>query len=119
MGHLQAEPNVTGVYHQKGTNNSLANSASDTLITHIHASIQHPKQRRANATFVVLARNNDLEGVVEAVRQMEDRFNKKYKYPWVLLNEEPFTNNFKRSACSSSGLDVERLFNLLTDVLVS
>jgi len=26
---------------------------------------------------------------------MEDRFNRKYGYPWVLLNEEPFTDEFK------------------------
>ncbi|EKM82672.1 hypothetical protein AGABI1DRAFT_118115 [Agaricus bisporus var. burnettii JB137-S8] len=26
---------------------------------------------------------------------MEDRFNKNYGYPWVLLNEEPFTDEFK------------------------
>ncbi|KAF9005662.1 glycosyltransferase family 15 protein [Cyathus striatus] len=27
---------------------------------------------------------------------MEDRFNRKYKYPWVLLNDEPFTEDFKK-----------------------
>ena len=26
---------------------------------------------------------------------MEDRFNKKYNYPYVFLNEEPFTDEFK------------------------
>jgi len=50
---------------------------------------------RANATFVFLCRNNDLEGVVKSIRQMEDRFNRRYGYPWVLLNEEPFTEEFK------------------------
>ena len=50
--------------------------------------------RRANATLVMLARNSDLEGVVQSVRSMEDRFNRKYKYPWVILNEEPFTADF-------------------------
>ena len=51
---------------------------------------------RANATFVFLCRNDDLSGVVTSIQQMEDRFNGRYKYPWVLLNEEPFTENFKR-----------------------
>lgn len=51
---------------------------------------------RANATFVFLCRNNDLAGVVSSIRQMEDRFNRHYKYPWVLLNEEPFTDDFKQ-----------------------
>lgn len=27
---------------------------------------------------------------------MEDRFNKNYHYPWVFLNDEPFTEDFKR-----------------------
>jgi Glycolipid 2-alpha-mannosyltransferase len=53
-------------------------------------------ERRANATFVFLCRNSDLEGVVTSIVQIEDRFNKWYGYPWVLLNEEPFTDNFKK-----------------------
>ncbi|KAG5221288.1 glycosyltransferase family protein [Salix suchowensis] len=51
--------------------------------------------RRANATFVLLCRNSDLRGVISSIRHMEDRFNRKYKYPWVLLNEQPFTDEFK------------------------
>jgi len=50
--------------------------------------------RRANATLVMLARNSDLEGVIQSVRSMEDRFNRNFKYPWVILNEEPFTAEF-------------------------
>ncbi|GAW10328.1 glycosyltransferase family 15 protein [Lentinula edodes] len=50
---------------------------------------------RANATFVLLARNSDLAGVVNSIQSAEDRFNRHYHYPWVLLNEEPFTDEFK------------------------
>ncbi|KAG6866925.1 hypothetical protein C0991_003841 [Blastosporella zonata] len=52
--------------------------------------------RRANATFVLLCRNSELQGVVSSIQQMEDRFNRHHNYPWVLLNEEPFTDEFKR-----------------------
>jgi alpha 1,2-mannosyltransferase len=52
--------------------------------------------RRANAAFVVLARNGDLAGILQSIKQMEDRFNKKYKYPYVFLNEEPFSEEFKK-----------------------
>jgi alpha 1,2-mannosyltransferase len=83
--HLQPGQNSTAVYGQQG----ISNFAADSETT---------MERRANATFVFLARNNDLEGVVDTIRQMEDRFNHKYQYPWVLLNEVPFTNDFKRSA---------------------
>jgi alpha 1,2-mannosyltransferase len=52
--------------------------------------------RRANAAFVLLARNNDLPGVIQSMKQMEDRFNKKFGYPYIFLNEEPFTDDFKK-----------------------
>jgi len=55
-----------------------------------------PLQRKANATFVILARNGDLQGVISSMKQMEDRFNKEFLYPWVFLNEEPFSDEFKR-----------------------
>ncbi|KAJ7155950.1 glycosyltransferase family 15 protein [Mycena crocata] len=52
--------------------------------------------RRANATFVFLCRNSDVNGAVTSVRSMEDRFNKNFNYPWVFLNDEPFTEEFIR-----------------------
>lgn len=35
--------------------------------------------RRAKAAFVILARNSDLWSIMESIRFMEDRFNRKYK----------------------------------------
>jgi len=60
-----------------------------------------PLPKRANATFVFLCRNSDLAGVVSSIRQTEDRFNRHHQYPWVLLNEEPFTDEFKESVISA------------------
>jgi hypothetical protein len=51
--------------------------------------------RKANATMVMLARNTDLDNAVQSVRRIQDRFNHKFKYPWVFLNEEPFSDEFK------------------------
>jgi alpha 1,2-mannosyltransferase len=51
---------------------------------------------RVNATFVILARNSDLEGMIRTVRSIEDRFNKGYQYPYVFLNDEPFSDDFRR-----------------------
>lgn len=55
-----------------------------------------PQSGQANAVILFLARNSDLDGVVSSVRQLEDRFNRIYHYPWVFLNDEPFTEEFKR-----------------------
>ncbi|KAI8977740.1 glycosyltransferase family 15 protein [Trametes punicea] len=51
--------------------------------------------RRANATILMLARNSDVNDAVKSVRRLEDRFNRKFGYPWVFLNEEPFSDEFK------------------------
>ncbi|KZV80307.1 putative mannosyltransferase [Exidia glandulosa HHB12029] len=50
--------------------------------------------RKANAALVMLAREVDLEGVISTMKQVEDRFNRKFKYPWVFLNERPFSDRF-------------------------
>lgn len=62
-----------------------------------HAKVdEYPvEERRANAAFVFLARNSEMRNVIESLQQMEDRFNKRFKYPYVFLNDEPFTEEFK------------------------
>jgi hypothetical protein len=42
----------------------------------------------------MLARNGDIQGVVKSIKQMEDRFNKRFRYPYVFLNEQPFSDVF-------------------------
>ncbi|RSH94087.1 alpha 1,2-mannosyltransferase 2.4.1 [Saitozyma podzolica] len=53
-------------------------------------------RRKANAVFVVLARNSDLWAFLESMKQMEDRFNHWARYDYVFLNEEDFSDEFKR-----------------------
>lgn len=50
--------------------------------------------RRVKAAFVILARNSDLNGVRWSMRQVEDRFNRKFNYPYVFLNDQEFTKEF-------------------------
>ena len=78
---------------------SLQNSSSlssEALIIDVgsHPGFPDESKTRANATLLMLARNSDLEGVIQSVREIEDRFNKKYGYPWVFLNEVAFTEEF-------------------------
>jgi alpha 1,2-mannosyltransferase len=51
---------------------------------------------RANATFVTLARNSDIWEISKSIRAVEDRFNRKFNYDWVFLNEQPFDDQFKK-----------------------
>jgi mannosyltransferase len=49
---------------------------------------------RANATLVMLARNEDLDVAMHTVQSIEARFNRFFHYPIVFLNEKPFDDTF-------------------------
>ncbi|KAF2672343.1 glycosyl transferase [Microthyrium microscopicum] len=51
---------------------------------------------RMNATFVTLARNQDVWEIARSIRQVEDRFNRKFNYDWVFLNDDEFNDEFKK-----------------------
>ncbi|KAF9186877.1 alpha 1,2-mannosyltransferase 2.4.1 [Haplosporangium sp. Z 11] len=68
--------------------------------------------RKANATFVMLVREKDLHGARSAVRQIEDRFNHHYQYPYVFLNDVPFTAAFMESMRTMS--KSEMIFGLIS-----
>ncbi|KAL1744191.1 glycosyltransferase family 15 protein [Schizophyllum fasciatum] len=61
----------------------------------------------ANATFVILARNSDREGVVGSIREIEQRFNARRQYPYVLLNDQEFTIDFKAAIANATTSSVE------------
>ena len=54
------------------------------------------EEGRVNAVMLMLVWNNELEGAVNSVRQLEEKFNKRYHYPWVFLNDELFTDELKQ-----------------------
>ncbi|OBZ91626.1 Glycolipid 2-alpha-mannosyltransferase 2 [Choanephora cucurbitarum] len=49
---------------------------------------------RQAAAFIVLVRNSELAGMIQSMKDIEERFNNKFNYPWVFLNEEPFSEDF-------------------------
>lgn len=55
---------------------------------------------RMNATFVTLARNSDVWEIARSIRQVEDRFNRRFNYDWVFLNDKPFDEAFKKVTSS-------------------
>jgi len=63
--------------------------------------------RKANATFVMLVRNSDLMGIMSSMKQIEDRFNKRFNYPYVFLNDQPFAEDFKKYISALTNAPVE------------
>ncbi|KAL7318131.1 hypothetical protein PS15m_004392 [Mucor circinelloides] len=49
------------------------------------------------ACFVVLVRNSELDGIASTMLQLEKTFNSKFNYPYVFLNDDEFTEEFKQS----------------------
>ncbi|XP_022462445.1 putative mannosyltransferase KNAG_0A05330, partial [Huiozyma naganishii CBS 8797] len=63
--------------------------------------------RKMNATFVMLTRNEELEDVLSTILQLEARFNQWYQYPYVFLNDVPFSDDFKSRVVTSTRSKVE------------
>jgi len=64
-------------------------------------------QPRANAAFVVLARNKELDGVIQSVKSIERHFNRWYHYPYVFLNDAEFNSTFKETIANYTSSPVE------------
>ncbi|KAK9454685.1 nucleotide-diphospho-sugar transferase [Dipodascopsis uninucleata] len=53
-----------------------------------------------NATLVMLVRNSEVHNARTSIRYVEDRFNKNFHYPWVFLNDRPFSPEFIKMTSS-------------------
>jgi len=100
--------NATSISHilNKEKPVSSHNSVPDGYYWHDNSTVPI-QERRANAAIVMLARNSDRPGIIKSMKQMEDRFNKKLRYPYVFLNEEPFNDKFKEAVMELTDAKVE------------
>ncbi|KAG1304001.1 hypothetical protein G6F64_009584 [Rhizopus arrhizus] len=63
--------------------------------------------KREKAVIVILVRNNELNPMRRTLREFEDRFNRKFNYPYVFLNDEPFSDEFKQSISALTNAEIE------------
>ena len=57
------------------------------------------RSARPKAALISLVRNSELLGLMQSMRQLEFQWNRKYNYPWIFFNDEPFSNEFKVRRC--------------------
>jgi mannosyltransferase len=55
-----------------------------------------PNSARINATLLALVRNEELDGMISSMRDLERTWNSKFNYPWTFFNDVPFTDEFMR-----------------------
>ncbi|KAI5969591.1 omh4 [Candida margitis] len=88
--------------HKPPNDDTLKELSEQKLETKIDSPFQYgcaipntDQQPRANAAFVMLCRNSEIKGVISSMKSMERHFNQWYNYPWVFLNNEEFSPQFK------------------------
>jgi alpha 1,2-mannosyltransferase len=94
-------------YGQKTSVSNLFNGTNEqgtktTEVADTDVGSFNPQLGEANVVFLVLCRNGEVDGAVKSTRELEDRFNHKYHYPWVFLNEVEFTEDFKECVCPAT-----------------
>ncbi|KAK9813855.1 hypothetical protein WJX73_002213 [Symbiochloris irregularis] len=72
--------------------------------------VQHP-ERHVRAAIVVVARNQDCDDVLLSMTRMEQRFNAKFLYPYVFLNNDGFDDAFRNR--TSAATKAETLYGLI------
>ncbi|KAM4056066.1 glycolipid 2-alpha-mannosyltransferase [Hirsutella rhossiliensis] len=51
---------------------------------------------RIPATLLALVRNEEVDDMVQSMKDLERTWNHKFNYPWTFFNDEPFSQEFKR-----------------------
>lgn len=93
--YSSSSANVTSNVTGSGTIASNIVQTDDSITLAPDLSPEPQISRKANATLVFLARNSDLQGVLKSMESVETHFNQRFGYPWIFLNEDEFTNEFK------------------------
>lgn len=68
---------------------------------------------RESAVLVMLARNSEVKGAVSSIRSVQEQFNDNFGYPWVFLNDEEWTEDFKIKVGKAVGKDTEVKFEVI------
>lgn len=76
---------------------------------------------RIRAGFIVLVRNSELDAMKASMKQVEDKFNKNFNYPWIFLNSECRKElwTYKKAAHEFNGLYLILLSRQMNHLLLN
>lgn len=66
-----------------------------------------PTMDRPKAALISLVRNEELDGILQSMRQLEFYFNRRHNYPWVFFSEVAFTEQFKAATSNATSAHTE------------
>ena len=70
-------------------------------------STRNTTSTKINACILVLVRNEELHDLIETIRQLDAKFNHKYNYPYVLFNNQEFSEHFRANIVKHTNSLVE------------
>jgi hypothetical protein len=74
--------------HQPNTSETPASRFGQTFQS--GCKVLEEDGKRANTILLMVARNEDLNGALQAVKFFEKHFNRWFKYPILFLNDKPW-----------------------------
>ncbi|KIW12986.1 hypothetical protein PV08_08173 [Exophiala spinifera] len=69
------------------------------------------RTQRPRAALISLVRNEELDGILQSMRDLEFHWNRRYRYPWIFFNEKPFSEEFK--AATSNATDAQTEYHVV------
>ncbi|GAA6034199.1 hypothetical protein JCM8097_003776 [Rhodosporidiobolus ruineniae] len=96
--HTSLRTAKTDLNRLGGSGRSLTSSTPDerTRTGAEKAAPADERIEREKAAFVVLVRERELAELLPSMKQLEDRFNHRFHYPWIFLNDGQFSDSFTR-----------------------
>ncbi|KIW31654.1 uncharacterized protein PV07_03266 [Cladophialophora immunda] len=65
------------------------------------------RTKSPKAALISLVRNEELDGILQSMRQLEFHWNRRYQYPWIFFNEKPFSEEFKAATSNATSARTE------------
>ncbi|KAI8377954.1 nucleotide-diphospho-sugar transferase [Radiomyces spectabilis] len=62
---------------------------------HWHEAIHDSPNASVKAAFVTIAQESDLYKLIASVKDIQDRFNDRHGYPWIVLSDKPHSLRFR------------------------
>jgi Glycolipid 2-alpha-mannosyltransferase len=76
---------------------------NDYLASPEYKSLIYPDEddrAHGKPAIIALVRNSEWKEMSQSMRELEETFNRKFNYPWIFFNDEPFDDKFKRITSS-------------------
>lgn len=81
--------------------------------TLVHGSESSPADPPLRAALVSFAEEGDLSNLLFSIRQLEEKFNTRYQYDWIIFSPSELSETFKTLTSNASGATC--LFEVIPD----